>query len=103
MQKDKYSELLKSKNIIPLYICEGRVSKEKVWKEMIKAYNLEGQHILANEKLLADIINKFGNNGSFAYPRYLLIDENGKVVNSQASYPSKTRKLEKEIMESYVW
>ena len=103
MQKDKYSELLKSKNITPLYICEGRVSKEKVWKEMIKAYNLEGQHILANEKLLADIINKFGDNGSFTYPRYLLIDENGKVVNSQASYPSKTSKLEKEIMESYVW
>ncbi len=82
---------------------QGHFSQHLTKANVIKAYNLEGQHILANEKLLADIINKFGNNGSFAYPRYLLIDENGKVVNSQASYPSKTRKLEKEIMESYVW
>lgn len=102
-QKDKYSKLLKSKNITTLYICEGTVSKEKVWKEIIKFYDLEGQHILANEKLIADIIDKFGNKGSFAYPRYLLVDENGNVVNSQASYPSKTEQLEKEINENYVW
>ncbi len=101
--KDKLDKLLKSNNIITLYICEGKNSKENTWKEMIKFYDLEGQHIMANEKLVADIINRFGNNGSFAYPRYLLIDENGKVVNEQTSYPSKINKLEKEIEESYVW
>ena len=102
-QKDTYSELLKSKDIATLYICEGKKSKEKVWKEMIKFYNLEGYHILANEELLADIFEKFDNNGSFAYPRYLLIDENGKVVNSHASYPSKVGQLEKEINKDYEW
>ena len=70
---------------------------------MIKFYNLEGYHILANEELLADIFEKFDNNGSFAYPRYLLIDENGKVVNSHASYPSKVGQLEKEINKDYEW
>jgi len=103
MQKDKYAELLKSNNITTLYICEGRVSKEKVWKEMIQFYDLEGQHVLANKNLIADIISRFGNKGSFAYPRYLLVDEKGNVVNAQASYPSKTSKLEKEIKENYVW
>lgn len=102
-QKDKYVKLLKSKNITTLYICEGRVSKRKVWKEMIKFYDLEGYHILANEKLVSDIIDRFGNNGNFAYPWYLLIDEKGNVVNKQASYPSKTKQLEKEINENYVW
>ncbi|WP_299672904.1 TlpA disulfide reductase family protein [uncultured Polaribacter sp.] len=102
-QKDKYSEILKSNNITTLYICEGRVSKEKVWKEMINFYDLEGQHILANKKLLADIISRFGNNGNFAYPWYLLVDENGNVVNKRASYPSKIEQLEKEINENYVW
>ncbi|WP_339715395.1 TlpA disulfide reductase family protein [uncultured Kriegella sp.] len=102
-QKDRYSELLKSKNITTLYICEGINSKEKVWKEMINYYDLEGQHLLANRKLIADIIDKFGNKGSFAYPRYLLVDEKGNVVNSQASYPSKTEQLENEINENYVW
>lgn len=102
-QKDSYSNLLKSKEITTLYICEGVNSKEKVWNEMIQFYELEGYHILANEKLVADIIGKFSKNGSFAYPRYLLVDENGQVVNSQASYPSKTEQLEKEINENYVW
>ena len=70
---------------------------------MIKFYDLEGQHLLANEKLIADIIDKFGNNGSFAYPRYMLVDENGNVVNAEASYPSQIEQLEKEINENYVW
>jgi thiol-disulfide isomerase/thioredoxin len=102
-QKDKYTELLKSKNITTLYICEGKNSKEKIWKEMIKFYDLEGQHILANENLVSDIIDRFGNNGSFAYPWYLLVDEKGNVVNKRASYPSKTEQLKKEINKNYVW
>lgn len=102
-QKDKLAELLKSKNITTLYICEGINSKKNVWKEMIKFYDLEGQHILANDKLVADIIDRFGNNGSFAYPRYLLVNENGIVVNEQASYPSKIVQLENEINRNYVW
>lgn len=95
--------LLKAKDIVSLYICEGRNSKEKVWNEMITSYNLEGYHSFANEKLVADIINRFGKNGQFAYPRYILVDENGKVVNAQASYPSKIIQLKKEINENYVW
>lgn len=100
--KDKYAEILKSKEIIVLYICEGKNSKKKNWSEMIEFYELEGQHIFTNEKLLADIHDRFGKNG-FAYPRYLLVDENGKVVKEEASYPSKTEQLEKEINENYVW
>lgn len=102
-QKEKYSELLKTKNITALYICEGKNSKKKIWEEMIKFYDLEGHHLLANKKLVADIIDRFGRNGSFSYPRYILVDENGNVVNEQASYPSKTEQLKREISESYVW
>ncbi|PXX21381.1 thiol-disulfide isomerase/thioredoxin [Arenibacter sp. ARW7G5Y1] len=101
--KKSLEQLLNSKEIASLYICEGKNSKEKVWHEMIKSYDLEGYHLLTNEKLLTDIINEFGNNGRFAYPRYLLVDENGKVVNGEASYPSQIIQLEKEINENYVW
>ncbi|MBD8489203.1 redoxin family protein [Echinicola sp. CAU 1574] len=101
--KDKYAELLESKEIKTLYICEGNNSREKIWNEMINFYELEGYHILANEKLVSNIFEKFGNQGSFTYPRYLLIDEIGKVVNPHASYPSKTDQLEREINQSYVW
>lgn len=96
-------KLLKSRDIESLYICEGKHSKENVWKEMIKFYDLEGHHIRANQNLLSDIIDRFGKNGDFAYPRYLLVDENGNAVNEQASYPSKLKELENEINENYVW
>ncbi|GGD29500.1 TlpA family protein disulfide reductase [Hyunsoonleella pacifica] len=102
MHKDKYADLLKSKKIESLYICEGKHSKQNVWKEMIEFYELEGKHIFTNEKLYEDIQSRFGKNG-FAYPRYILVDENGKVVKEHASYPSKTEQLEKEINENYVW
>ncbi|MEM6841055.1 MAG: redoxin family protein [Bacteroidota bacterium] len=102
-QKEVSAQLLKSKDIVPLYICEGRSSKEKMWKEMIKFYDLEGYHVFTNQELRADIITEFGNNGQFSFPRYLLVDENGKVVNQQASYPSNIEQLEREINESYIW
>ncbi len=100
--KDALNKLLDSKGITSLYICEGTNSKEHVWKEMINFYELEGSHIRTNKKLLKDILDKFGTDGNFAYPRYLLVDENGKVVNDRASYPSKTKQLEKEINEAYA-
>ncbi len=101
--KDALDKLLESRDIAKLYICEGRSSKKKAWKEMIRFYDLEGYHLMTNEKLNRDIIDRFGNNGRFAYPRYLLLDENGKVVNPETSYPSNIAQLEKEINESYQW
>ncbi len=95
--KDELNRLLKSKGVNVLYICEGKNSKEKVWKEMIKGYNLEGHHIRANNTLLADIIKIFGDNGSFYYPRYILIDENGNVINKYVAKPSQLPALEKEL------
>ena len=95
--KNDLNQLLKSKNINTLYICEGRNSKEKVWKEMIKGYELNGYHIMANEKLMADIFNIFGQNGSFSYPRYILIDENGEIIFENAKRPSEIKELAESI------
>ncbi|WP_242133880.1 TlpA family protein disulfide reductase [Aestuariivivens marinum] len=99
--KNDLKKLLKSKNIETLYICEGRSSKENNWKNMIKFYDLEGYHIMANEKLLADIIKIFGNNGSFYYPRYILIDANGKTIKSTAAKPSELSALKQQIEEAF--
>ncbi len=68
---------------------------------MIKFYDLEGYHIMANEKLLADIIKIFGNNGSFYYPRYILIDANGKTIKSTAAKPSELSALKQQIEEAF--
>tara|TARA_R110002049_G_scaffold22979_4_gene81522 strand:+ start:401 stop:1909 length:1509 start_codon:yes stop_codon:yes gene_type:complete len=97
--KDDLKKLLNSKDVEVLYICEGRNSKEDVWKNMIKFYDLEGHHLITNEELLADIIKIFGNNSSFYYPRYILIDENGKTIQSVAAKPSQLEKLKEQLTQ----
>ena len=95
--KSDLDKLLKSKGVNALYICEGRNSKEEAWKNMIKFYGLDGSHLIANEALLTDIFNIFGNNGSFYYPRYILIDEEGNIAQSVAAKPSELDTLEEQI------
>jgi thiol-disulfide isomerase/thioredoxin len=97
--KSALNALLKSKDVDILYICEGRNSKEEVWKNMIKFYGLDGQHLMANEALLTDIFKIFGNDGSFYYPRYILIDENGKTIKSVAAKPSELETLKAQLTE----
>ena len=99
--KASLDSLLNTYAIEPLYICEGRLSKEKTWKEMINFYELKGYHVFANRKLVADITKSLGKNGSFGYPRYLLVDENGKVTVPRANAPSKMKELEKDIQSVF--
>jgi len=96
--KDKLQALLKKNNIQVLYISIDKVDQEKQWKDMISFYNLEGYHIRTNEKLYADLIKLYNQNGMIAIPWYLLIDENGNIVKEHASRPSEIDKLEEEIM-----
>jgi len=99
--KTKLKTLLESKNTEILYISHDKDERNELWKEMIKGYDLEGYHIRANELLKADIIKIFGNNGSFYYPRYILIDEKGTVVNEYVAKPSESIKLEKQLNNLY--
>jgi thiol-disulfide isomerase/thioredoxin len=87
-------KFLKSKDVEVLYISIDSEDYEKQWKDMIKFYELTGYHIRANTALRFDLNTLLG---SFGIPRYLLIDENGAVVNSNAKRPSQLNELEKEI------
>ncbi|MFS4454637.1 TlpA family protein disulfide reductase [Maribacter sp. 2304DJ31-5] len=97
--KTALGKLLKSKNIELLYISHDKDEKNELWKEMIKGYGLEGYHIRANELLKTDMIKIFGHRGSFGYPRYILIGENGKIIQENAKKPSQLYELEKELNE----
>ena len=95
--KDKLQALLKKYNIQVVYISNDQANREKLWKNMISFYNLEGYHIRNNEKLYADLRRVFNRNGMIAIPWYIIIDENGNIVKEHASRPSEIDKLEEEI------
>ena len=95
--KDNLKRMLRKKEVVSLYICESRSSKREDWENMIKFYELEGYHVFASNELMSDIISKLGKKGSFYYPYYLLIDENGKVFKNEAARPSQLEALKKQI------
>jgi len=97
----KYSkevkQMLDSKNISMLYISTDNNSHEKQWLDMIKYYDLKGFHIIANDELKTNINLVLSIKG---IPHYVFIDENGKIIQNNAPYPSQTNEL-KELIANY--
>lgn len=71
------------------------------WVSFLKSANLGGQHYIANEKLLNSIKEIFFENKEFSIPHYILINEKGQVVASDAPRPSdpKIRQLFNELLK----
>lgn len=54
----------------------------------IQAINLKGYHVLAEEKLQSSIKEVIYDGQTVAIPRYILIDENGKILSVNFNRPS---------------
>ncbi|MDO5979075.1 TlpA family protein disulfide reductase [Flavivirga spongiicola] len=95
--KDNLHKVLKEKDVELLYISIDREEKKQQWKDMIKFYNLEGNHIITNKKLSENLREIYGKSGSLSIPWYILVDENGAIVKKHAVRPSKLEKLKEEL------
>lgn len=84
----------KNKDLNYLYIANRDQGQEKKWKELIAYFNLEGYHILANEKLTRDISEKIQLQG---YPTYGIIHADGRFELSKAGHPMNRQKLIEQI------
>ena len=88
--KDYY----KNKDLDYVYIANFDIPNAQKWKELIPYFNLEGIHILANNKLTKDIMQRIKGNG---YPTYLIIKKDGTFELSKAGYPMELNILFKQI------
>lgn len=95
--KSELNKLLATNNIETLYISIDKDDKEQLWKDMIKFYELEGCHIRSNLELSSDLRQIFGDNGGLAIPWYLLVNEDGELINDRASGTAQLARLEDEI------
>jgi len=81
-----YSRMLKSQlkneDVVFMYICGS--SEKPAWKAGIEEYKLKGEHHFLEEKEWREICKEFEVTG---IPHYLLVDKNGKVVNTDAQRP----------------
>ena len=74
---------------------------ERAWTDAIHA-NLPGLHLRATKKLIEDIEDKIYVNDRLSIPRYILLDPEGNVVNSNMSRPSQIDNLKKELDEVLI-
>lgn len=95
--KKKLDQLLKANNIKLLYISIDNENRIEQWKKMAEYYNLYGSHLRANKKLIKELQILFNNNGTIEIPWYLLINENGEIVEMKAKKPSQLIELKEEI------
>ena len=73
-------KILNDNDIQMLYVSVDRESFHQQWKNMIQLHNLTGKHIRANE-YLARYLQR-------GVPRYMLIDEEGNIIQKYAQWPS---------------
>ena len=64
-------------DVVYLFFSLDRIGKEDAWKNGIEKYKIEGEHYWFNSDWKNDFTNYIGLNW---IPRYLLIDQNGKIA-----------------------
>ena len=97
---------LKNQDIEYLYLAQetSHSNSRQRWKNTIKKFNLQGWHVYMNKQLEQQIwgmILAHDNTPAAPaiYPRYLLIDKNGKLVSYNAKRPSQKELLIQEIKD----
>jgi len=87
-------DLLKKYNYEILYISLDRKQMHQQWLDMIKFYDLKGNHLRATKELSKDLHDM----GIKYIPWYILIND-GEIVKKRAQNPSKIKDLEKQLLE----
>jgi thiol-disulfide isomerase/thioredoxin len=96
--KENYKPFVKSGDLTVLYISIDKQRWEKKWRDNIKYNQLEGYHVHANNVLIKDMWEFIGGSTG-AIPRYVLINENGKIFINDSARPSQKDLLEKQIKQ----
>ena len=95
--KEELKKLLAEKGYDILYISIDEPERDEAWKGMIKFYKLEGNHLRTNKDFTDDLVKIFDQGGSLSIPWYLIVNEEGKVVNAKAKRPSNLKGLEGQL------
>ncbi|NGY37518.1 TlpA family protein disulfide reductase [Flavobacterium sp. XN-5] len=73
------------KNIKFVSISIDRLKDEQKWRDMIIAEGLSGIHLLADKEIESSFIAGYYIQ---AIPRFIILDKQGKIINSDAPRPS---------------
>nr|WP_299381258.1 TlpA disulfide reductase family protein [Allomuricauda sp.] len=81
----KVEEAYHEKNIAFVSISVDKEKQRKSWEKMVEEKSLGGVQLFADKSFKSDFIKKYQVQG---IPRFILIDPNGNIVDSNAPRPS---------------
>ncbi|QKJ32008.1 TlpA family protein disulfide reductase [Mucilaginibacter mali] len=87
---------LVANNVQMLYISMDKDEADKQWQEMIKYYDLGGNHVRTTDNLRNDLMKIFWDGKGYAIPRYVIVKD-GKIVEKDAKRPADKQKLYDQI------
>lgn len=79
----EYYNLLEAHKISPLFISIDQEGENGKWIEKTKELGLNGYHVRADSTLRISVMRRFFRSGNVAMPRYVLIDEHGRVISDK--------------------
>lgn len=82
-------------NLEKLYISIDE--KEEPWKKAIETMRISGYHLRASENLLKYLGQEIYQSNQITVPRYILMDNKGKILNTDMSRPSLIDQLKIEL------
>ncbi len=83
-----FYEFMEEKKIHLVYLSIDKPELKNQWEREVKALNLRGYHALADKTLQASIKEIVYSDGTVIIPRYILVDENGKMLSVDFKRPS---------------
>ena len=90
----KIKTYFKDKGLDYVYIANYDSQNKIKWKELIAYFNLEGLHVLANDKLTTDIMTKTKGAG---FPTYIIIKKDGTFELIEDGLPEDITELFEHI------
>jgi thiol-disulfide isomerase/thioredoxin len=85
---DEVKPVLDERDIDALYVSIDRLRARGNWEEAVKRYRLKGSHFLAGNIIDSTLRTQLEKNGEITIPRYLLFDEEGRLLDDNLPWPS---------------
>ncbi len=92
-KKKDYEQFFKDNNIVVLCICFDKADRKDKWKSLINQYSITGNHLFIDNDMIDSYLLGFKAKRQKSigrgFPRFLIIDKKGNVVESSAYAPTK--------------
>ena len=96
-----FYEFMKEFKIDMVYLSIDKLEHRTKWEKEIEKLGLKGYHVLAGDALQASIKEIIFDEGAMAIPRYVLVDENGKIISTDFKRLSDPM-FKKEIEKAFI-